>query len=176
LGLASQAQALLLTPSGATAFTNINSNLNTLAEINTAFGTAYVDLEELYKADVGDPVVESESLAPNYTTVYKNTSDDPSGATITWDGGDFFDCPTCFLIVKDGNNEPAQYLFDLAEWDGKETLVLEDFWPEKGAISHISIWGREDGGGGDDEIPEPGILFLMGAGLMGLGYARRRKQ
>jgi uncharacterized protein involved in exopolysaccharide biosynthesis len=26
-----------------------------------------------------------------------------------------------------------------------------------------------------EEIPEPGLLFLMGAGLLGLGMARRRK-
>lgn len=38
------------------------------------------------------------------------------------------------------------------------------------------LTATNDGGGGDDEIPEPGILFLMGAGLMGLGYIRRRRQ
>lgn len=37
------------------------------------------------------------------------------------------------------------------------------------------VWGTGGGGGDDDEIPEPGVLFLMGAGLLGLGIARRRK-
>ncbi len=41
-------------------------------------------------------------------------------------------------------------------------------------LSHLS-WYDTGGGGGDDEIPEPGVLFLMGAGLLGLGVSRRRK-
>lgn len=42
--------------------------------------------------------------------------------------------------------------------------------------SHISVYyriGEEPDNPG--EIPEPGMLFLMGAGLLGLGLARRRK-
>ncbi len=45
-------------------------------------------------------------------------------------------------------------------------------------LSNIALLGSGEGGGGgggDDEIPEPGMLFLMGAGLLGLGMARRRK-
>ena len=41
-------------------------------------------------------------------------------------------------------------------------------------VSHISVYYRE-GGTPPFQIPEPGMLLLMGAGLMGLGLARRRK-
>lgn len=41
-------------------------------------------------------------------------------------------------------------------------------------VSHISVYYRE-GGTPPSQIPEPGMLLLMGAGLMGLGLARRRK-
>lgn len=49
-------------------------------------------------------------------------------------------------------------------------------------VSHISVYYRNgdgdgDGGGGTppSQIPEPGMLLLLGAGLAGLGLARRRK-
>lgn len=41
-------------------------------------------------------------------------------------------------------------------------------------VSHISVYYRE-GGTPPQQIPEPGVLLLMGAGLVGLGLARRRK-
>jgi len=41
-------------------------------------------------------------------------------------------------------------------------------------LSHLS-WYDTGGGTPPFQIPEPGALFLMGAGLLGLGLARRRK-
>lgn len=38
-------------------------------------------------------------------------------------------------------------------------------------VSHLSWYGR----GGSTEVPEPGTLALLGAGLFGLGFARRRR-
>jgi len=46
-------------------------------------------------------------------------------------------------------------------------------------LSHLSLYVRDgstdDDTTDDDVVPEPGVLFLMGAGLLGLGIARRRK-
>ena len=43
-------------------------------------------------------------------------------------------------------------------------------------VSHISVYYRDgDGGTPPSQIPEPGTLLLLGAGLAGLGLARRRK-
>jgi hypothetical protein len=137
------------------------------------------DLILYYKSDVsGTSGTGSDSgfFAGSYNTTFSNDADDPEDALIEHISGAFISCPECYLAIKDGSSDPNYYFYDLASWNGLDDIELQDFWPEKGAISHISIWGREDGGGGDDEIPEPGILFLMGAGLMGLGYARRRKQ
>lgn len=182
LGFAAvQAHALIiLTPAGATDTTNDNSNLTTLQLINAAFGTSYSDLTLSYKANVGGS--DEGTFAGNYTTLFSNSASDPADALITWDGGSFINCPTCLLIVKDGNQEPAQYLFDLGSWDGQESIELSGFWPDQGAISNIAIWsgstssstsGQTSTGG---QIPEPGVLALLGAGLLGQAYLLRQRR
>lgn len=40
-------------------------------------------------------------------------------------------------------------------------------------VSHVSVYYRE--GTPPSQIPEPGMLLLLGAGLVGLGLTRRRK-
>ncbi len=41
-----------------------------------------------------------------------------------------------------------------------------------GGLSNIKLWGRGEG----TTIPEPSILWLMGAGLLGMGVLRRRRK
>src|SRR5262245_59022686 len=165
-----QAQALLLTPSTAGVIPGYgygpsNCEPGCVEEVFDA-----EDLLLLYKADAPDslldPIDESGVFAPWYETTFSNTPTDPSGATIS--GGAAISCGVCYLAIKDGNHSPGYYFYDLAGWKG-DSIVLADFWPGRGAISHVSIWGDKT------SVPEPGTLSLLGAGLLLVGFKSRKK-
>lgn len=141
-----------------------------------------IDLELLYKQNVGGS--EAGSFADFYSTEFFNSPTDPQDGTLTWGGPSAISCPACFLAVKDGNQNPSYYFYDLSGWNGTDTIELVGFWPQQGAISHFSIWGYDGGdgdggdGGGDGDggnVPEPGILALFGAGLTVLAGRLKRR-
>jgi hypothetical protein len=133
------------------------------------------DVTELYKSD--NPG-ESGAFKDSYKTTFANTETDPADATVEYngDGGgtSAIDCSDeCYFLVKDGNQDPIWYLFDISGWDGEMDIVATDFWPGSGAISHVSIFGSisvgtEPPGG----VPGPAPLVLMGIGLLGVSLRR----
>lgn len=175
LVFAAQAQALLLRPADTTCTSNINSNFNEAqveAWVLSCFGRT-VDLGLLYKAEVNEdgPPFESGPFAGSYQTTFFNTLTDPSDALIDYISGLAIVCPECFLVVKDGNQTPAQYLFDIGSWNGTDDLILSGFWPNQGAISNVAIWG----GAPARQVSAPGTIALLGLAIAGLAFVARRK-
>lgn len=128
-----------------------------------------LSLDLMYKDNVGG--IEEGLLTGSYDTTFSNTALDPENALITYTGGDMVSCPECYLLVKDGNHDPIWYLFDIGYWDGEMDIDLQNFWPDQGAISHVSIWSGEGG----TTVPEPGVLALLSIGLIGLGLRKKLK-
>jgi hypothetical protein len=176
-GMISSASALSITPT-----TNVLDQSRWEWEIgdeqnpdagDVATITGSGPLSELYKQDVGGP--ESGDFASSYTTSFSNTETDPQDALIVHDGGPSVTGPPLFLLVKDGDQDPRWYIFDLLkdelDWNGTDDLELTGFWPNQGSISHVSIYGSE----GQVPIPEPNTVVLVSLGLFGLAALGRKR-
>src|SRR5688572_12931281 len=182
------AATITITPSTDQQFFSAGESNPNANDVCVIFGIAPCTLQGgLYKANVGTAqnpaVVEEGSLSGSYTTVFSNTALDPQDATITWNGPSSFDCPDCYLIVKDG--QQGTYIFNLGNlildgnpalpnyvWDGLDTLQLTGFWPNQGAISHVEIVA---GQGENFQVPEPTSFTMLGFGLAALVARRVRK-
>lgn len=168
-----EAATISLSPGDEVCTTDDNANLSTSAQVIAVLQgcglTPPSPLELLYKADQGGDTHQG-TFGSSYDTFFYNTPTDPEDATIEYiTGARYMDCSVCYLIVKDGKSIPAQYLFDISNWDGVSNIEMTDFWLDsKGAISNVAIWGRATA------VPEPASLLLFGT-TFGLLSVRRRR-
>ena len=115
VAIGSQAQALVITPTtigvddctATTCWTtDVNSTL-TAAEVATLVGYTGT-LEEYYKADAAGAPDEG-AFQDSYDTSFFDSLTDPSAALIEYITSTSIACPDCYLLVKDGNKNPAQF-------------------------------------------------------------------
>ncbi|MCA1978869.1 MAG: PEP-CTERM sorting domain-containing protein [Thiobacillus sp.] len=171
-GSSTSALALNIDPSFTPQFlVNTNPALNA-DDVESLTGFAG-QLALVYKQDAGGP--ESGNAAAYYSTSFNG---DLSGGTITWSGSSYIVCPTCYLVVKDGNNNPSQYIFTINGWNGQDPINLSGFWPANGSISHVAIFNTAATGGGGGTVavvPEADTYAMLLAGLGLVGFAARRR-
>lgn len=176
VAVAINAQALSITPTtGSTVptITRWEGNDTSQSDIDAAIASILGTSTELYKQDVGAGS-DIGTLAASYKTTFSNDPDDPADALIEYEGGNIVG-PTAFLLVKDGKQVPAWYLFNLTAlgWNGTADLALTGFWPDQGAISHVTLYGTE--GGDVPGTPDGGTtLLLLGAVMAGFAALRRK--
>jgi len=96
--------------------------------------------------------------------------------------GDFdlnFPVALDFAVALKGGNEYALWGFDNVVVDGTDggtfTIVFENKGNQIPDLSHMTIFGREAGGGTIAAIPEADTYAMLLAGLGLVGFAARRK-
>ena len=168
--VATSASALSITPAEAV----LSGTDTSQAAIDVLIELVITPAPELYKMDVG-AAGDVGALAGSYSTTFDNEPDDPAEFTITYDGGDIVG-PTAWLLVKGGGPDQfvgdLWYLFNLTNlgWTGTETIEGTEFWPDQGAVSHVTLYGTRG-----TSVPDGGLtLALLGLSLMGLAGASRR--
>ena len=178
-GMAVDASALLITPTTTPQWTGTdNSNLNAsqIDAIVDPLNLLGLTLTELYKQDVANKgeaqPADQGAFAGSYQTTFSPDPEDPANAFIDYVSGPYIaNFTKLYLYVKDGNQNPAFYIFDISGWNGTDDLNVQGFWPAQGAISHVTILG----GGGTTSVPDGGAtIALLGLALGAVGYVRRK--
>lgn len=159
-----------LTP-GNSDFSGSSPNNPNADDVETITGASM--LTEAYKDNVGGS--EEGPFSSSYMTTYFNSPSDPEDALIEYVTGSHVTGDVIYLLAKDGNQDPIWYIWDISTWDGMMDLSATGLWPQQGAISHMSIFAGEDGGGGG-QVPEPAALVLIATGLLCMGLVGRGRR
>lgn len=163
------AHALSITPATLPQWTGTNNSNLDASELSAFLATqgVVVSLTQVYKQDQGAGS-DTGGFASSYTTTFLSTPSDPSGALIEYISGPSITGNAVFLYVKDGNQNPSFYIFNISSWNRTDDIALSGFWPNQGAISHVSILTANG-----VQVPDAGgTLALLGLAIGSLGLVR----
>lgn len=76
------------------------------------------------------------------------------------------------MHVGNGSGNPDWFFWELAQGDTSGTFSYTRLNGGGGGLSNLFLWGN----GTATSVPEPGSLALLGAGLVGLAWMRRRRK
>ncbi len=157
----------------------VNTN-DSLARINALnWGSNWSLLD---KTDTSGPGSVFQSLS--FTLTSDTSKPDGNWVLAVSDAAGGLNLPTYMDLVfaLKASDYYAAYLFTGMLVDGSDSGTYHISWNNNGGqiagFSHMSLYGRAGSNGGGTpplSIPEPGVILLLGAGLVGLGLARRRK-
>jgi hypothetical protein len=168
-GMAVNSHALLITAGTTPALAS--GPETSQAQINTIIAPLIGSAVQLYKDEGG---TDSGSYASSYQTTYGSPGLLDEDFTITYVGAPAISANPVYLLVKDGNHNPAWYLYDITGWNGTDVIQGENFWPQRGGISHVTIYGTP-GTPPPPSVPDGGAtLLLLGSAVAGLGLIRRK--
>lgn len=135
---------------------------STTSVINALLADNGVDKEFFTRLDSNGDVDESGSADSAFSDL--TLTGDGTQGTFTFDLSSFNKLLTHF-VIKAGNNF---YLFEISADMVASSGTFNWEIPGQMALSNINFYGMD--------VPIPGAIWLMGAGLAGLGFAGRKKK
>lgn len=149
-------------------------------------GYCYAQLGNLKNQDIaglGLSLIEKDVYATGDTSngVLRSSGSTNSG-NWSFDASIWNSWNQVFLGFHFGNGpdstlaNPDSFIVELAKPDSAGTWALAGTNAKLTGLSNVYLLGKgTGGGGGQTEIPEPASIALVGLGLLGASFARRRR-
>jgi len=132
------------------------------------------DIIDDYGFDPGDVLYKSDDPSGLLVTKFSDDGENDATIVISWDGS--VPRPTLTYLALKAANEYV--LYSITDWNGEDievenTYIVNQRGNAQG-ISHIMIFGKDDGGGGGGGVPDAGsTALLLGLGTLAMAGARK---